>query len=174
MSVISFFSGFARPTIAASIVATLAIVSGCGSIGAYAGAKATGASDRQAAGAAVGSALGDLIARDLGHQAQNHQAPQGQVVVARPQMVEAKDCTSIGGRLERLNGQVVCHIGSGSALHNSVNTIANTGFCLYKIGWSNDQFAGIRKGPQSASDQLVGRVARDFPAGEGQIVKPCQ
>ena len=168
----SLFGGFVRPVTLSLSIATLAIVSGCASIGAATGVKGTGGSDRQAIAAAVGSALGDLIARDLGRQAQNRQTQQGQVV-AKSQMVEAKDCTSIGGQLERLNGQVVCHIRSGSALHNPVNTTANTGFCLYKIGWSNDQFTGIRKGPQSASDQLVGRVARDFPAGEGQIVKPC-
>ena len=152
MSFINFFSGFAHPAIAASFVAALVMTSGCGSIGAYAGAKATGASDRQAVGAAVGAALGDLFARDLGHQTRpNSQAPQGQVVVVvqPPEINMAAQCQAAG--------RLVIRVGDGT--YKCVIPIVLTPTvkpCTRTVqGWENDRYAGLSRGLRSASDKQV-------------------
>ena len=182
MSFINFFSGFARPAIAASFVAALAMVSGCviapmrvqfdPCVGQVAGGATLGGLAGGILGGRAGAitgAVGGSLATAI--QGCHPQGQAGQPMVARPQVVKVKDCNAIGGQLENLNGQVVCHIRS-TRFPDTTKTNGGS-FCLYQTGWGNDQFAGLRHGAQSASDQLVGRVARDFPAGPGQVVKPC-
>ena len=116
------------------------------------------------AGAIVGAVGAGIATAVQGCHQQAQQGQVGQVVVARPQMVKEKDCTSIGGQLETLNGQTVCRVSIVKVSHPGVvfvergATKPQQRLCVWKKGYKNSSYPGIPSDGslQSADDERIG------------------